>query len=120
MIPKTIPRSALVVALVLWTGTAAAFNTLFMRDTPMSAMSDEEFALMEKTFYEALDHGANGATVTWGSEDGANGRITPGDRFELNGLDCREAAYHNRAGGFEGKGTMKFCKDADGTWKLVP
>jgi surface antigen len=119
MTRNIVPVLALAAA-VLCSATAGAFNTLFMRDTPMSAMSDEEFAVMESTFYDALDNAADGDTVEWGDAAGANGLITPGKRFEMNGLDCREAAYHNRAGGFEGKGTMRFCKDTDGAWKIVP
>lgn len=96
-----------------------AFNTLFMRDSAMSEMTDAEFELMQQSFQQALNDLAQGETLRWGSADAAHGSVTVGESFTHSGLECRRTRFENAARGKRGAGELRFCKDPDGRWKIL-
>ncbi|GJL83308.1 MAG: hypothetical protein DHS20C01_29420 [marine bacterium B5-7] len=105
-------------ALLVSATSALAFNTLFMRDSVMSDMSDDEYEMMRQTFYSALDQEGSD-TLSWNSPEGADGTVTPAERFEFKGYNCRKVSFENHKSGQTGQGMLNFCKDKDGNWKIL-
>lgn len=115
----TIHRIVLPCAMMFVVPVAVAFNTLFLRDSVMSEMSDAEYEQMRESFHAALEQLQVGETLEWGGTDGAHGSITLGEDFEYSGYTCRNTRFENAVGSQRGTGELRFCKDGNGEWKIL-
>lgn len=112
-------RLPVFVAAWLIASPAIAFNTMFMRDSAISNMTDAEFELMTSTVYQALDDAADGDSVEWGDPAAAHGTVKPLAPFDYQGYHCRAARLNNYAGGDHAVSTLEFCRNAAGEWKIL-
>lgn len=98
---------------------AVAFNTLFLRDSVMSEMNDAQYEQMRESFYSALERLTAGETMRWGDAEGAHGTIMMVEDFEYSNYSCRVTRFENFLGSKTGAGELRFCKDANGDWKIL-
>ncbi len=112
-------RVILSCSILFATSTALAFNTLFLRDSVMSEMSDAEYEQMRQSFYAALEQLDAGESAEWGVAEAAHGTVTIGEDFEYSGYRCRSTRFENFIGSKRGSGKLKFCKDQNGDWKIL-
>ncbi len=100
------------------TSAQAQSNLRFLHDTPITKFKEVDRELLIKTLNQALDNGADGATVAWeNSSAGNSGRITPSKDPEGRSA-CRKARIENRHQTMYNVTEEVFCK-VDGKWKVV-
>ena len=106
-------------AVLLACALPAAASTIGS-DIPLANFTDRDQAIFRKTLDDALDKGADGATLKWSNpESKAYGEVKPLKTFERGGSPCRTVTIVNHAKGRSASNPFTFCK-AEGTWKLVP
>jgi len=109
--------AVLLVSLLVGSTTAWAFNTAFLRDTPVVYFSDKDWTLFMETLNHALNDGADGATNRWENPStGSRGEITPLDTREVNGTTCRNTRVVTSSQGLTGRSEYLLCRAADGEW----
>jgi surface antigen len=99
---------------------AFAVNTAFLRDAPIEVMTQEDLDLLLQSANRALDGTRDGDSLGWESLTGAHGTITPTATWEEHGRACRTLQFEHVVKGRSGKPKFDFCKQADGSWKIVP
>ena len=100
--------------------SVCAQNVFFLHDSPIQAMTEEEVAQLEQSAYRALDTTPDGQTLTWKSATSdTGGTITPTATWEEHGRPCRTLQFDHQAKGRIGRPVLDFCKQADGSWKIV-
>ncbi len=91
----------------------------WLKDTPASRFTEQDWTLMRAANVEALEHGADGTETRWENpETGNTGSITPLNTSEDENGTCREARIVNHAGQASGDSTYRFCRQADGSWMV--
>ena len=91
----------------------------WLKDTPASRFTEQDWALMRAAHAEALEYGADGSETRWENpESGNTGSITPLTTTEGENGTCREARIVNRSGPASGDSTHRFCRQADGAWMV--
>jgi surface antigen len=91
----------------------------WLKDTPASRFTEQDWALMRAAHAEALEHGADGTETRWENpQSGNTGSITPLNTTEGENGVCREARIVNRAGNASGDSTYVFCRQGDGSWMV--
>jgi len=111
----------LVCGLIVFATPSLAFNWLFLSDSPISYMSDEDFDALRASVRKTLDTGSDGETVTWHSESSdASAEIVPINTFIFEGQTCREIRLATEAAGRSGIAGHSVCKNADGNWRVRP
>jgi len=107
--------------LLAWQVPASASGMGFVAKRPMGSFTAEDSEIFRHTLFDVLDHQPDGKAIEWVNEaSGHSGKIKAVASFEKGGQSCRTIRFLNRAGGVTGQGTFDFCKQADGTWKVVP
>ncbi len=117
---KRISRNAVALAaLVFVAAPAFASNVMFLNDTALSKMNDEDLEIARAAARDALDNAADGESRRWGNaQTGASGVITPISTYEQDGTACRRTEFFNEAQGVQGRSVFEFCRQADGTWRI--
>ncbi len=111
----------LLFALLIWHVPASAAGMGFVAKRPMGSFTAEDSRIFKQTLFDVLDHQPDGKAVEWANDaSGHSGKIKSVATFEENRQTCRTIRVLNRAGGVTGQGKFDFCKQADGTWKIVP
>ena len=99
---------------------ASALNWSFLQYSPVTQFTDQNWELLRQAGEKALASGADGEIVRWSNPStGASGSIQPLDTTQREGMTCRLTAISNSAGGASGTSRFTFCKQADGTWRVV-
>ena len=99
---------------------AAAVNWNFLEYGPASRFTAEDWALLRQHGRAALEEAGDGEVREWHNPaSGAGGTITPLNTFERDGSTCRRTEISNQAEDASGMTRFDFCKQADGTWKVV-
>lgn len=117
-----LPLVALIAALAAWlpgTGHAAG-EVAALKDTVIARFDDQDQQLMMGRIDAALKAPKDGEPLDWKNErTGASGTVTPLNRLNWNGLDCRLLKVVNRHRSMTGEGVYKFCEKPKGQWRLV-
>jgi surface antigen len=91
----------------------------WLKDSPASRFTEQDWTLMRAAHAEALEYGADGSETRWENPDtGSTGSITPLTTTEGENGICREARIINRSGQASGNTTYRFCRQADGAWMV--
>lgn len=98
---------------------ATASNFYFLKDSIIGRdFSDADMELLVKNVQLALNEGRK---VSWKNpETGNGGVITPGEPVKWKGLDCRYTEILNKTSTRQSVSQYKFCKTAEGDWKVAP
>jgi surface antigen len=100
---------------------AFAVNTAFLRDSPIQVMTQEDLDLLQSSAYRALDETRDGDVLTWANPlTDAHGTITPTATWQEHGRSCRTLQFDHQVKGRSGRPKFDFCKQPDGSWKIVP
>lgn len=87
-------------------------------ETPIAKFTDKDLSLLQSATRDALNDGADGATVTWRNPDtGASGSLTPLRTTHSEQHECRLMRVINHAKGLSEDSQFWFCQMPDGTWK---
>lgn len=104
--------------LLLSSGVLAQ-NTMFMRDSPIAHMDEQDRQILRQTIDELLKS-PDGAVMDWSNpKTGSNGRVKVLDTHDDQGSVCRNVRARNEARGRKADGTYRLCKAEDGSWKFA-
>lgn len=110
------------ISTLLLTGatTATAQNTLFLRDSPIAFMDDQDEAILRETI-DAVLAAPDGTTTDWmNPATGSKGRVQVLDTGEDFGTTCRHIRMRNEASNRKSGGIIRLCLGKDGSWKFAP
>lgn len=98
---------------------ANASNYRFLSDSAVvSDFNDTDMTMLLDTVQAALDQNK---PLTWkNTETGNEGTVTPGQPATYQDLECRYTELFNKSNTRQATTHYKFCKTADGTWKIAP
>jgi len=118
---RNTPSLALIATLLLTGITAAnAQNTLFLRDSPIAFMDDQDEAILRATI-DAVMAAPDGTTTDWlNPATGSKGRVQVLDTGEDFDTTCRHIRMRNEASNRKSGGTFRLCLAKDGIWKFAP
>lgn len=106
-------RSGIAAALaaVFFTAPAWAQNDAFLKDAPVSRLSEDEFKVFWAFTMETLDTTPDGETVEWKAAKTAfTSKLTTRKTFTDGGLKCREMTIDSDSGDRQMRGLYGFCK----------
>ena len=99
----------------------AAGQFSWLKNSPVSHFTDEDWDLLRSTARDLLDNGEDGDKAEWAnSESGAEGSVEVLNSYEEDGRTCRRAKFYNSARGLAGTGVYRLCRVEDGSWKIAP
>jgi surface antigen len=102
---------AATLAAVFFTAPAWALNDSFLKDAPVSRLSEDEFKVFWAFTMETLDTTPDGKTVEWKAAKTAfTSKLTPRKTFTDGGLKCREMTIDSDSGDRQMRGLYGFCK----------
>ena len=103
----------------LLNSAAIAQNTMFMRESPIANMDEQDRQILRDTINELLES-PDGTVIDWSNPDtGSGGRVKVLDTNETAGMTCRNVRARNQARGRKQDGTYNLCKDETGTWRFA-
>jgi len=106
--------------LITGTTTATAQNTLFLRDSPIAFMDDQDEAILRETI-DAMLAAPDGTATDWmNPATGSKGRVQVLDTGEDFDTTCRHIRILNETATRRGGGTYRLCLAKDGIWKFAP
>ena len=113
-------RTLLPMAISLLSASALAANLMFLNDAAISAMTDEDITLFQRSLDRALESTPDGEAYRWDNvSTGAHGTMTPARSFQRGGQRCRHIQFQHTVQGRTGNGDFSFCRQQDGSWKIV-
>jgi surface antigen len=101
---------------------ATAQNTMFLRDSPIAHLNEEDRKILRETIEQALESD-DGTVIEWANpETGSEGRVKVLDTHTDATLqtECRSVRARNQARGRQADGVYRLCKAEDGTWRFAP
>ena len=105
-------------ALLLGSG-ALAQNTMFMRDSPIAHLDEQDRQILRNTINKLLES-PDGTVTDWSNPDtGSSGRVKVLDTHEDFNTVCRSIRARNEARGRKADGVYRLCKAEDGSWKFA-
>lgn len=112
-------RVSFVLAGLLFVATAIAQNTMFLRQSPIAHLDDEDRKILRATIEQALES-PDGTLIEWDNPNsGSNGRVKVLDTIEENGMTCRNVRARNESRGRQADGIYRLCKDENGQWRFA-
>lgn len=111
-------QCAIGAATLLMSTALPAADLNFMRDTPMTYLTDADRKLQREAALSVLEHERANAVREWSNPaTGASGRIEgQGDLIADDGLRCRKIRIVAQAKGAESVFALPVCKDTKGQW----
>lgn len=98
-------------ALIFFAAPAWALNESFLKDAPVSRLSEEEFTAFWAFVMKTLDTAPNGKTVEWKAAKTAfTSKLTPQRDFTDGALRCRELTIDSDSRDRQMRGRYEFCK----------
>ena len=118
---KNTPCLILITALLAaGISSVGAQNTLFLRDSPIAHMDDQDEAILRETI-NAVVAAPDGTTTDWmNPATGSKGRLQVLDTHQDFGTTCRHIRMRNEVNGRKGGGVYRLCLAEDGRWKFAP
>jgi len=113
---------AAAVAAILFSAPAWALNDSFLKDAPVSRLSEDEFKAFWAFAMNTLDTTPDGKTVEWKATKARfTSKITPQKSFTEGGLKCREVTIDSDSGDRQMRGLYGLCKKGkDWEFKTPP
>ena len=114
-------RSRILVALIasLITGAAFAANLAFLRDAPITRLSEGELATFKAFVMKTLDEKPDGQTVEWTApKTRFTSRITLDKSFTDSGRRCRTVTVNSKAHDLQMRGSYMLCKVSNEDWEF--
>jgi len=106
-------------AAVCFSSAQATSPWSWLKDTPASRFTEQDWTLIRSAHAEALEYSPDGTETRWENpETGNSGSITLVNTTEDENGTCREARIVNHAGDASGDSTHRFCRQADGGWMV--
>jgi len=97
-----------------------AVNMQYLKYSPVSDFTAEDFEMLQTTGFAALKENKDGASSEWkNSESNNSGVITPLNTSEIDGRHCRKVKIKNITVTKSGSAVFTFCEVSDGDWKLL-
>lgn len=107
--------------MLLGFATAEGGNFRWLDSAPVRHFTERDWQLLGDTAELALTVGRDGQRFEWRNPDsGSEGSLEPsaaGPAYDDR--ECRRLKIENRARGDAGSSVYTFCKQADGSWKIV-
>jgi hypothetical protein len=102
----------------MWSACALALDLDFLRDTPITYLTETDKVLQRDAALYVLEHTESDATREWSNPlTGFTGRIEgKGDWISADGQRCRKIKLVAQAKGAESVFVLPLCKDAAGEW----
>jgi surface antigen len=111
--------SLIALAAVLTGGSTLAQNTMFLRNSPIAHLDEQDREILRETIEEVLES-PDGTVLDWSNPDtGSHGRVKVLDTHEDLGTICRNLRARNQARSRQADGIYRLCKAADGSWKFA-
>jgi len=102
---------AAVIAAIFCIAPAWALNESFLKDAPVSRLSEEEFKAFWAFVMKTLDTAPNGKTVEWkAAKTTFTSKLTPQKDFTDGALKCRELTIDSDSRDRQMRGLYGFCK----------
>jgi len=99
---------------------ALSANWLWLKNSPIEAFTDSDWAMLKKVGTNALNNNADGDIALWvNSDTGHSGSITPLNSVDRDGLPCRDTKFFNSASNLTSSSEFRLCKQKDGSWKIA-
>ena len=109
----------IVLAAVLTGSITLAQNTMFLRNSPIAHLDEQDRKILRETIEEVLES-PDGTVLDWSNPDtGSHGRVKVLDTHEDLDTICRNLRARNQARGRQADGIYRLCKAADGSWKFA-
>jgi surface antigen len=97
---------------------AYAVNETFLKDAPISRLSEAELKAFLEFVGKTLDSVPDGATVEWRAPKTTfTSKMTVRKSFSEAGPQCREATVESDSGDRQMRGLYRFCKTSKG-WQF--
>jgi surface antigen len=111
----------LMLLLLMTWGNSLAQNTMFLRESPIAHLSEEDRQILRATIDEVLES-PDGTVKDWSNPaTGSHGRVKVLDTVEDAKLNttCRNLRARNEARNRKADGIYRLCKAEDGSWKFA-
>jgi surface antigen len=109
---------AAVIAAMFLIAPAWALNESFLKDAPVSRLSEDEFKAFWAFVTKTLDTEPDGKTVQWRAPKATfKSDMTLRRSFTDGGLKCREAVVASDSGDRQMRGIYQLCKKGN-DWKF--
>lgn len=109
----------LAIALLLSAPAVSAFNLRWLENSPAESFTDEDWRLLRETVTRALDSGERGQRLTWENPDtGHSGSVSHMGPADYDGHTCVRLGIYNETERLAGSSIARFCRQADGSWKM--
>ncbi len=106
--------------LFMLSSNSLAVNMQFLKYSPVSDFTAEDFEMLQNTGKAALKENKDGVSSEWKNAESKNsGIITPLKTLEIDGMHCRKTKIENHTETRSGNATFTFCKTSDNKWKLL-
>jgi len=114
---KWIVMSAVIVA-AFFLAPVYAVNETFLKDAPVSRLSEAELKAFLEFLGQTLDSVPDGTTVEWKAPKTTfTSKMTVQKSFSEAGLQCREATVESDSHDRQMRGLYRFCKTSKG-WQF--
>ena len=98
---------------------AFAANLAFLRDAPITRLSEPELATFKAFVMKILDEEPDGKTVEWSApKTRFTSKITLDKSFTDSGRRCRTVKVDSNAHDVQMRGTYMLCKVSNGDWEF--
>jgi len=98
---------------------AFAANLGFLRDAPITRLSEGELATFKAFVMKTLDEDPDGKTVEWKApKTPFTSTITLDRSFTDSGRQCRTVKVNSAAHDLQMRGTYILCKVSNGDWEF--
>ena len=112
-------RIAFAVAAALLASPALALNWNFLKDAPISRLSEDEVRSFRAFIFETLDRTPDATPVEWKAPKTVfTSKITPLNRFDDAGMKCRDATIESDSQDRHLRGRYTFCKKGKSDWEF--
>jgi surface antigen len=102
---------AAAIAAIFFTAPAWAMNDSFLKDAPISRLSEDELKVFWDFAMNTLDTTPDGATVEWkATKTTFTSKLTLQRTFTDGGLKCRGVTIDSDSGDRQARGLYTFCK----------
>ena len=99
---------------------ANAQNLIFLRNSPIRCMDEQDQAILRATI-EAVLVAPDGTKTDWlNTATGNRGKVQVIDKHQDFGTTCRHIRMRNEAAGRVNSDVYRLCLATDGNWKFAP
>lgn len=115
-----LPNLLIATALALSVQHANAFDTRFMRETPIAKFNEPDMRMLMSSALGAMNETPDGASVNWqNNRTGSSGSITPFSTTDRRQERCRAARFISQHKSLQSETTVNLCRQRKGEWRWV-